>query len=541
MRSAPLRLSLYCAAMILSATAASFSQAAGVDHVVIIGVDGLSNDGLILAKPPVMMRMMAEGASTYRNRSVRPTSSSSNWASIMNGAGVEQHGVTSNDWLVDNHTIEPTVRSAEGMFPSIFGILRAQRPAAVIAAVYEWAEWGRLIERKALDVDVPGRATRATAAEAVRILKEKKPTLLFVHFDNVDGAGHGGGHGSPDYYKAVLLADSLIGTILQAEREAGIADRTVTIVVSDHGGIGYGHGGDSMEELENPRIFAGKGIARGRELTVPVATYDLAPTVAAILGLRIPEYWIGRPTTAIFADGANPAVVAPFNKNFYARMAPTEGLFPASGVDVALFAGSDDIVFRYTTDSSEPTAASPAAGTSIRVRHTGVLKVKGFSSAGTTKTLTGMYRMLDTAKSAPCVRYAYYEGAWQAIPDFSSLTPMRTGTTYEFSLRNIPQRDDGWGIRFEGSLAVDSTGSYRFGLNSDDGSKLYVDGKLLIDNDGSHGAILKTGDKVLSAGIHSLRLDYFEDAGGSALTLYYEGPGTPRQEIPYFKLVGRSE
>lgn len=528
-----------CIIALLAAIIASplFTQQKGIKHVVVIGVDGLSTDGIILAQPPVMTRMMKEGSYTLRNRSVRPTSSSSNWASMMNGAGVEQHGVTSNDWQLNNYTIEPTVRGTEGMFPTIFGVLRAQRPHAVIAAAYEWAEWGRLIERKSLDVDVPGLDTRATAAAAIKTMKEKKPDLLFMHFDNVDGAGHGSGHGSAQYYAAVLLADSLIGAVLQAEKDAGIDGSTITIVVSDHGGIGFGHGGDSMEELENPRLYFGKGIAKGRELTVPVATYDLAPTIAVILGLQLPEYWIGTPTMAVFADKKNPAIVPSLNRATYARMAPTEGLFPPSGVDVRLYSGSSAMVFHYTTDNSEPTPASPIAGSTLRVLQTGTVKVKGFSPAGETKTLIGMYRMLDTAAAKPAVGYNYYEGAWQKVPDFASMTPLRTGRTYEFSLENIQQREDGWGVKFEAGLSIALQGKYRFSTYTDDGSKLYIDGKEIVDNDGSHGPMLKTGEKELSAGVHTIRLDYFEDNGGTMLKVYYEGPGIPRQEIPYFHLT----
>ena len=74
------------------------AQVPGVEHVVVIGVDGLSPEGIKRAKTPVLHKMMAEGASTLHARGVMPTVSSPNWASMIMGAGPEQHGVTSNDW-----------------------------------------------------------------------------------------------------------------------------------------------------------------------------------------------------------------------------------------------------------------------------------------------------------------------------------------------------------------------------------------------------------------------------------------------------------
>jgi hypothetical protein len=128
------------------------AQVPGVEHVVIIGVDGLSPDGSRKAKTPTLNRMMKDGAFTLHARAVMPTVSSPNWASMIMGAGPEQHGVTSNEWEVAKATIKPTVAGPEGHFPTIFSILRSQRPEVKIACFHDWAGFGRLFERKAVDV-----------------------------------------------------------------------------------------------------------------------------------------------------------------------------------------------------------------------------------------------------------------------------------------------------------------------------------------------------------------------------------------------------
>ncbi len=70
----------------------------GVEHVIIIGCDGMSPDGVQKAETPNTRRLMREGAFNLHARGVMPTVSSPNWASMIMGAGPEQHGVTSNEW-----------------------------------------------------------------------------------------------------------------------------------------------------------------------------------------------------------------------------------------------------------------------------------------------------------------------------------------------------------------------------------------------------------------------------------------------------------
>ncbi|WP_305787083.1 family 16 glycoside hydrolase [Symbioplanes lichenis] len=75
------------------------------------------------------------------------------------------------------------------------------------------------------------------------------------------------------------------------------------------------------------------------------------------------------------------------------------------------------------------------------------------------------------------------------------------------------------------NLTVPGTGSYTFRLTSDDGSKLFVDDALVIDHDGLHGAEPKDGTVNLTAGLHPLRVEFFENGGGQQLTLAWRPPG----------------
>jgi predicted AlkP superfamily pyrophosphatase or phosphodiesterase len=266
-----------------------------VDHVLVIGCDGFGSISFTRSNTPVLHRLMRSGSYTLHARGVMPTSSSPNWASMIMGAGPEQHGVTSNDWETNKFDIVPTVVGSGGMFPTIFGVLREQRPKAWIACVHDWDGFGRLLEARVPDLLENVTNSPATARRAIEVIRQHKPTFLFVHFDAVDHAGHEFGWLSPEYLDAVERMDRLIGDVLQALTDAGIREQTVVIMTADHGGKGKSHGEPTMVEIEIPFIIAGPGIKAGHEIKTPVNTYDTAATVAFLFQLKPPEAWIGKP------------------------------------------------------------------------------------------------------------------------------------------------------------------------------------------------------------------------------------------------------
>ena len=65
-------------------------------------------------------------------------------------------------------------------------------------------------------------------------------------------------------------------------------------------------------------------------------------------------------------------------------------------------------------------------------------------------------------------------------------------------------------VRYWGLLRIQQPGTYEFILGSDDGSLLFIDGVRLIDNDRKQAHKVKTGQTVLSAGLHAIEVQYFE-------------------------------
>ena len=141
------------------------------------------------------------------------------------------------------------------------------------------------------------------------------------------------------------------------------------------------------------------------------------------------------------------------------------------------------------------------------------------------------------------LRYAYYETAGlSALPDFTKLTPVASGTVGTPAL-TPRQRDDNFAFRYTGYVTVPTDGTYTFYTTSDDGSRLFIGDQLVVDNDGLHGPQERSGTIGLRAGTHALTVTFFERDGGQALGVSYAGPGLSKQTLPaaaYSSLAGPS-
>lgn len=127
-----------------------------------------------------------------------------------------------------------------------------------------------------------------------------------------------------------------------------------------------------------------------------------------------------------------------------------------------------------------------------------------------------------------------------ALPDFSSLEPYASEVVNR--VRFLPTsgdfagsgRADDVGATFEGFVNVPETAQYTFWTSSDDGSRLLIGDQVVVDNDGLHGMQDAEGTILLKAGMHAIRVEFFEAGGDAGLIARIEGGGLVRQPIPSF-------
>lgn len=96
------------------------------------------------------------------------------------------------------------------------------------------------------------------------------------------------------FYNALHTVDAAVGEVVDALRAAGVWERTVLLVVSDHGEAFYEHGvpthGTTLleEQIRTAaflRLPGPASTATARVVTEPVSVLDLVPAVARFLGL----------------------------------------------------------------------------------------------------------------------------------------------------------------------------------------------------------------------------------------------------------------
>ena len=302
-----MRLGTLLSAFVLAVPGLSAQPQRDVRTVVILGVDGLGANVLRDHMPAHFREFQQQSAYSFKARGVMPTVTFPNFASMLSGAGPEQHGVTSNDWRPDNFTIAPSCTGIGGHFPTIFGVLRQQRPKAKLAMFFDGDGFPFIVEPGVADKVGMGQGADATFGMAIEYLTSGKPDLMFLHLDLMDHAGHTEGFESPAYAHALAHCDELLGQMMSRLREGGMLSSTVVLISSDHGGVGKKHGGSTMTELEIPWMLRGPGIAQGRELSAPIDTFDTASTIAYIYGLKQPGCWIGKPVLEAFRKSATSA------------------------------------------------------------------------------------------------------------------------------------------------------------------------------------------------------------------------------------------
>ena len=213
--------------------------------------------------------------------------------------------------------------------------------------------------------------------------------------------------------------------------------------------------------------------------------------------------------------------------------------------ETRLFLGSTEVAFnapfegvdiRYTTDGSAPSSSSPKYSAPFTLDASTTIKVASFTKEGMrSRVMTRAFEKASLQKATKVsrpkkgLRYAYYEGGWSKLPDFSSLEPVKEDVTESIGIEGNADKEDQIGLVFEGYVEVEKDGIYTAYTESDDGSRLYINGEMVVDNDGLHGRQTRNGQVALAKGYHQVRIEFFENSGGEYLKASLIGEGFPKE------------
>lgn len=230
--------------------------------------------------------------------------------SILSGLLPPEHGVRDNlgyNFAAKSHATLPGLLKARGYATGAAVSAYVLRGATGISDSFDLYE--DAIEVPA-DSDAASQVRRTgdeTARLALRWLDSVKarPFLLFFHIYEPHSP-----YRPPEPFKSryasaydgsIAAADAIVGGFLAELKRRGLYDRSIVVLLSDHGeGLGD-HGEDYhgillyREALRVPLLLKLPGEARGGEsLRDPVGLVDVLPTVLGLLGIPAPKGLSGR-------------------------------------------------------------------------------------------------------------------------------------------------------------------------------------------------------------------------------------------------------
>lgn len=286
--------------MILPFSAYSRSKA---KRVVLISLDGISVPGFKDANTPNLDALLAEGSLSLSTRVVMPSVTLPNWTSHLTGSGPEQHGVVDNGWQIDKKKFPAVEADEKGYYPSVFEVMKKNVPECKIAFYYNWVNLIYPYNNKYFDevsfLENDGYIDNYEKAFNFILNNKDFPTLVFLYSVHTDHAGHSHKWMSDEYIKSIEDADVQIGMFLDKMKKEGLYEDTYFFFLSDHGGIEYGHGGVSVDEMIVPWGIVGPKVKKGI-IDEPNNTVNTASTILYLFDVKQPLSWTGEVVKSVF-------------------------------------------------------------------------------------------------------------------------------------------------------------------------------------------------------------------------------------------------
>lgn len=277
----------------------------GGKRVLIIGIDGMRDDALQAANAPNIAALAAQGVITHNayaggvlgTTTQQPTLSGPGWSSITIGVWTDKHKVVDNAFTAYKNSVSTN-------YPHFFRRLKDAKPNCYLSSIVSWGSIeDSIVSKNASAFNYHVKASASTEEgldtdvknKAVAHLASANPDVLFLHFDQVDGAGHGSGFSptNPAYLTAIHNVDTHIGSVIAAinARPQIAQEKWLVILTTDHGGSGTSHGGQSSEERTIPLLVSGSVVNAPHVSKANPGHTAVPPTAMKYLGVPVNAAW----------------------------------------------------------------------------------------------------------------------------------------------------------------------------------------------------------------------------------------------------------
>lgn len=277
----------------------AFSADAPPRNIVFVSWDGMGRDVLreLLAakKLPAIAGVIADGSLQEINVTGHATSTMPGHATLLTGHRPKVHGIRHNGYprpipagltvfeQLEKHFGNDGIRTMMVAGKSVnLGCASTNDVYGLAAA--------------SMDVcDSDDRPAASVVKIALPLLERnlKSRFFLFLHFRDVDSAGHSHGKDSPEYRAAAVESDQALGEVMQWLASHQLTGNTRVYVVADHGFDDHGQTHDNA-----PEVFLAtndKAVVRGG------VQADVAATILERFGVDLAKLQpplAGRPLTA---------------------------------------------------------------------------------------------------------------------------------------------------------------------------------------------------------------------------------------------------
>lgn len=225
-----------------------------IKKVLIIGIDGCRADALELANTPVIDNLIQNGIYSPDALNDDITVSGPGWSAILCGVWSDKHLSIDNSFNnTDYFNFPPIFKYAEDFDDNLNTV-----------SICNWNPINDNIVQNYADFKLNVSSDYDVSSEASTYITNNDPDLIFLHFDDVDHAGHNYGF-SPnitEYITSIEAVDDLLDPVMQAiyQRPNYLNEDWIILVTSDHGGVGTSHGGTSIEHENVVVIVSGDNI-----------------------------------------------------------------------------------------------------------------------------------------------------------------------------------------------------------------------------------------------------------------------------------------
>jgi hypothetical protein len=259
------------------------------DYVVNISVDGLRPDYLQAridaGSAPNFKRFQDEGAWTHNARTDYTHSNTlPNHTSMVTGRPVllpaglpaqTEHGYTQNDDPPASETLH-NLTTPDWYKASTFDVVHdAGYTTALYASKFKFIIYEQSYNAAngaphangsdKINTFYGPESTASMQSQMLSQLPANDFKYTFLHYADLDDAGHSAGWGSAAYNTAIATVDTYLGQLFNAiENDPQLAGRTAIVLSADHGGTGTGHS-DATNVLNYtiPFYVWGAGVGHG--------------------------------------------------------------------------------------------------------------------------------------------------------------------------------------------------------------------------------------------------------------------------------------